>query len=88
MPPPKNPIPQARKHSSGQARVTIDGKNYLLGKFGSPEADEAYRRIIAQWLAEEGPFTLHDDPVTIEEVLAGYPQSRADRWKGRTGSEG
>jgi hypothetical protein len=69
---PKNPIPQPR---SGQARVTIDGKDYYLGKWGSPEADEAYRRIVAQWLAKEGPFAIHDDdPVTIEGVLAGYRQ--------------
>lgn len=85
---PKNSIPQARKHpASGQARVTIDGKDYYLGKFGSSEADEAYRRIIAQWLAKEGPFTLRDDdPVTIAEVLAGYLQF-AERYYGFTGAK-
>ena len=70
---PKNRIPQPRQHSSGQARVTINGKDYLLGKFGSPEADEAYRRLIAQWLAKEGLFNpKDDDPVTIEELVAAY----------------
>jgi hypothetical protein len=70
---PKNPVPKARPHSSGQARVTIEGKDYLLGPFGSPEADQAYRRLLAQWLAREGPFAPNDnDPVTVAEVSAGY----------------
>src|SRR5262245_58870674 len=71
---PKNAIPLPRLHpASGRARVTIDGRDFYLGKFGSPEADEAYRRIVAQWLAKEGPFVVHDeDPVTILELTAGY----------------
>ena len=70
---PKNAVPKIRPHSSGQARVTIEGRDYLLGKFGTPEAEEAYRRLLAQWLAKEGTFALKDDePVTIAEVVAGY----------------
>lgn len=70
---PKNPIPQARKHSSGQSRVTIDGKDYLLGKHGSPEAGIAYCRLIAEWQAKTGPFAPTDeDPITILELTAGY----------------
>jgi integrase len=72
MPRPRNSVPSIRPHSSGQARVTIEGKDYLLGKFGSPEAEEAYRRILAQWLAREGPFAPADEPITITEVIAGY----------------
>lgn len=71
MPRPKNPIPKLRPHSSGQARVTIDGKDFLLGPMGSPQAEEAYRRIVAQWLAKEGPFAPAEGPITITEVLAG-----------------
>ncbi len=73
MPRPRSSVPKLRPHSSGQARVTIDGKDYLLGPWGTPEADEAYRRLLAQWLAKEGPFTpVNDEPVTMAEVLAGY----------------
>lgn len=72
MPRPRNPIPKIRRHSSGQARVTIEGTDYLLGAFGSPDAEEAYRRTIAQWLAKDGPFAPSDAPVTVTEVLAGY----------------
>jgi len=73
---PKNAIPQPRRHSSGQARVTIDGHDYLLGAYGSPPADEAYRQLIAQWLVREGPFrpqaVAHDNALSIGEVLASY----------------
>jgi hypothetical protein len=72
MPRPRNPIPKIRPHSSGQARVTIEGRDYLLGSFGSSAAEEAYRRIVAQWLAKEGPFAPPDGPVTVTGVLAGY----------------
>jgi hypothetical protein len=74
MPRPKNPVPKPRPHSSGQARVTIDGMNFLLGgPLGSPEAERAYRRIVAQWLAREGPFAqkLAED-VTVAELVAAY----------------
>lgn len=72
---PKNPTPKARPHSSGQARVLIDGKVHYLGKWGSPEAEEAYCRIITQWKDKAGPFAPTDkDPVTIEEVTAAYYQ--------------
>ncbi|MSR54884.1 MAG: hypothetical protein EXS09_16585, partial [Gemmataceae bacterium] len=72
MPRPRNPVPLPRKHSSGQARVTIDGDDFLLGPYGSPEADQAYRRILAQYLAKEGPFAPPDEAVTIVEITAGY----------------
>lgn len=52
--------------------MTIDGDDFLLGPYGSPEADQAYRRILAQYLAKEGPFAVHDDPVTITELVASY----------------
>jgi len=50
--------------------VTIDGKDFLLGPFGS--SDQGYKRILAQWLAKEGPFAPDDDPVTITELADGY----------------
>jgi hypothetical protein len=31
-----------RRHSSGQARVTLAGKTHYLGAWGSPEAHERY----------------------------------------------
>ena len=44
-------VPSCRKHSSGQARVTIKGKDHMLGPYGSPESKEAFARLSAEYLA-------------------------------------
>ena len=51
-------IPKYRRHSSGQARVNIHGKDHLLGIYGSASSREAYRRIVAEWLAR--PAEVHE----------------------------
>ena len=52
---PKHLLPQMRLHAqSGHARVRIDGRTHWLGRFGSLEAQAAYGRLIAQYLANRG----------------------------------
>ena len=41
-------IPRYRRHSSGQARVTLGGKDHLLGPYGSPASREAYERLVSR----------------------------------------
>ena len=48
-------LPKMGRHSSGQARVTLNGKVHYLGAFASPEA--RYAELIQQWpeaVAEAG----------------------------------
>ena len=42
-------IPSYRRHSSGNARVTINGKDHLLGPFGSEQSHQAYVRVLAEY---------------------------------------
>jgi hypothetical protein len=44
--------PRYRRHCSGQARVTIDGKDIYLGRYGTPESHDAYDRVIREWLEQ------------------------------------
>jgi integrase len=73
--PGKSPrVPRYRRHSSGQARVTLDGKDYLLGTFGSAESHEAYRRIVAEWLETRGnpPAGPSPAPIGVSELILQY----------------
>lgn len=41
-------IPSYRHHkATGQARVTIEGRDHYLGAFGSPKSQAKYKRLIA-----------------------------------------
>ncbi len=43
--------PSYRHHrSSGQAVVTVDGRDIYLGKFGMAESRAEYDRLLAEWL--------------------------------------
>lgn len=69
-------IPTYRRHSSGQARVTLNGKDHLLGLFGSAESQEAYRRLVAEWLENHGktPGGAEEEkpPLSINELILAY----------------
>jgi integrase len=47
-----NEVPRLREHrASGRAVVTLSGKDVYCGAWGTPEAEETYRRKVAEWLA-------------------------------------
>lgn len=67
-------IPSYRRHVSGQARVTIWGKDYFLGDFDSEASHKEYARLIAEYLASGGKRTFTKCPteLCIGHVLADY----------------
>jgi integrase len=68
-------VPGYRKHSSGQARVTLDGKDHLLGPYGTAESKEAYRRLIAEWLEKRGklaPQVEPESPLSVNELILAH----------------
>ena len=72
---PRHPrIPSYRLHTpTGQAVVTISGKDFYLGKHDSPMRHAAYKRLIAEWLANH---QLESRPAsssrTVNEILLAY----------------
>ncbi len=60
-------VPSYRRHSSGQARVTINGKDHLLGPYGSPQSKEAYGRLIAEYSASGAPKTFGESSRRSED---------------------
>jgi integrase len=53
-------VPSYRLHkASGQAVVTLEGRDRYLGKFGSPESQSAYERLIVLFLAGGRKLPAH-----------------------------
>ncbi len=74
MPRLTNSSPRYCKHrSSGQAVVTIDGKDYYLGPWNTQASKAEYDRLIGVWLAggrRMPGFGLND--ITVTEVIARF----------------
>ncbi|GAB5402846.1 MAG: site-specific integrase [Aureliella sp.] len=67
-------VPSYRKHSSGQARVTFGGRDYLLGKYDSPESWTEYGRLVAEYKAAKGSPSFGKVPKSLlmAHVLLDY----------------
>ncbi len=57
--------------ATGQARAKIDGKDYYLGAFGSPDSRDQYDALIAEWLAQQDPKASR---LTIDELAILFVQ--------------
>ncbi len=55
----------------GLAVVRLSGKDYYCGKWGSPEAEAKYHRVISEWLAD-GKEHANRPTQTIAELIATY----------------
>jgi len=64
MPRQKSDAPAYRYHISGQARVTLEDKDFLLGEYDSPQSKAKYYALLAQYNANGKKA-----PVTIPESL-------------------
>lgn len=52
-------LPKPRLHKRGYQRIRVDGRDFMLGKPSSQQADERYKAILAAWA--EGGGSLPDD---------------------------
>ena len=70
--------PKYRKHKrSGQAVVTLNGRDYYLGPHGSKTSRAEYDRVISEWLVNgrRVPGAADDNPqLVITELIAAYWQ--------------
>lgn len=73
-------IPSYRLHKpTGQAVVRLDGRDFYLGRHGTEESHEAYRRRIAEWLTH-GPVSPPSHPdapdlaasLTVNDLILAY----------------
>ncbi len=66
--------PAYRKHKpTGQAVVTLCGKDSYLGRHGTTASRREYDRLISEWLVSGRRLPSQEDSdITINELLAGY----------------
>lgn len=68
-------IPSYRLHkSSGQAVVTLGGRDHYLGKHSTPKSQREYNRLIAKWLVSGRALPADEAHLTVIEVVARYWQ--------------
>ena len=85
--------PSYRLHRpTGQAVVTLDGRDRYLGRFGSPESHEKYERLIKVWRARQEqagaspaeappvPLDLGDTP-SVNDLILAYVRHAAGYYK-------
>lgn len=71
---PRSNVPTYRKQQSGQARVTINGRDYYLGPHGSKASTQEYDRLVAEYLASgrSGSFGASNDQITMATLMTDY----------------
>ena len=55
---------------SGRARLYVNGEYIYLGEWGSPEADQEYRRILAEMLT--GLPSVQPVDATVSDLVANF----------------
>src|SRR4051812_27571918 len=64
-------VPSLRHHRpSGRAVVTLDGKDYYLGRYGSQESKAEYQRLLAVFLAGGLQAGSVPSDLTVNELAA------------------
>ncbi len=67
--------PKYRKHKkSGQAVVTLSGRDFYLGTYGSKASKSEYDRLVSQWLVNGRVLTeaAEQKPKTVKDLIAAY----------------
>jgi integrase len=66
-------VPSYRKHKpTGQAVVTLNGKDHYLGHYGTAASRAEYDRLIAEWLACDRQLPDEAGRRTINELILDY----------------
>ena len=66
-------VPSYRKHAaSGQAVVTIAGRDRYLGKWDSAESRKEYGRLIAEFFSNPNSFLASPEQRTVSELILAY----------------
>jgi integrase len=81
--------PSYRRHkASGQAVVSLNGRQFYLGKWNSPESRGNYQRLIAEWRARhcQAPAPkAADSDITVCEIIAAFRRYATNYYRATDG---
>jgi integrase len=79
-----NRVPSYRRHKqSGQAIVTLDGRDILLGPHGTGASKAEYRRRVAEWIANGRRLRKDESNLTVAELIAVF-KDHAEKYYRKT----
>lgn len=72
-------VPALTLHkATGQARVRLQGRDHYVGAYGTDEAQERYKQLVAEWLSGQMPpqdsSVAHTQITTINRLIYHYLQ--------------
>jgi hypothetical protein len=71
-------IPKRRLHKpSGQAVVTLDGRDFYLGRYDTEDGRAEYKRLVAEWLSTgrqevSTSESFGSSDLTFNELILAY----------------
>ncbi len=67
-------VPRYRRHkATGQAVVTLGGRDHYLGRYGTKTSEHLYDRLVAEWLAGgRRPAVDDETDITVAELAVEY----------------
>lgn len=75
MPKLSSSVPRCRLHkASGQSVVRLNNRDIYLGKHGSGNANEAYKRFVAEWSERGGQQPTSQRLITVTELVVAYTE--------------
>ena len=70
-------VPKYRRHKpTGQAVVTLNGKDHYLGRWNSKASRAAYERLVGEWLASGRTLRADDGGLSVAELCRGLLRLR------------
>lgn len=73
MPKLSHSVPKYRKHrATGQAVVTLNGRDHYLGPHGTQTSRMEYDRLVQEWLSRGRTAELNDYSITVVELISAY----------------
>jgi len=61
-------IPSHRRHATGQGVVTLGGKDFYTGVWGTPKSEQRYRELIGEWISNDRKILPAPKKATVEDL--------------------